>query len=541
MINQAEPTNARRKFWGWGLEGDGPTDGEVRQLAKSLRDRFGIESSEPIDAPRLADITLRDPRVEGPLFLADFCSTDPHDRAEHTLGKSMRDYVLGLEGKYESPPDFVAYPSTEDDLVSVLDWASDNNVAAIPYGAGSSVADGIDPGGVGDDYTGVISIDLRRLNRVLDLDRDSRSALIQAGVLGPALEDQLRPHGLSMRFYPQSFEFSSLGGWIATRAAGHYANLHTQIDDHVQGLRVVTPSGVVQTRRLPADGAGVSADRMFIGSEGTLGVITQAWMRLQDRPRFRASTSFQFRNFDDAWKATRSVAQSGLWPANCRLLDPIEALFSGAGDGNLSILIVSFESANHPVDHWMSEALRIIKAHGGEVSQPEAPDSESHLAGEAGKWRDFFIRGPYLKEAYTRLGVIRETFETACTWRDFPEFHAGVMDATLKQVQAECGTGAVACRLTHVYPDGPAPYYTVLAPARRGSELNQWAAIKEAASEAVLRLGGTITHHHSVGRYHRPWYDQQRPELFAQALGAVKQTLDPAGILNPGVLIDPKR
>jgi len=529
-------TAARRKFWGWGLEGTQATDAEVRELAQRLHDRFGIQSSGPVDAPKLSDITLRDPRVVVPATLAGFCSVDKHDRAEHTLGKSMRDFVIGLERRYDTPPDFVAFPCKEADVVAVLDWANDNNVAVIPFGGGSSVADGIDPGGVGDDYAGVVSLDLRQLNQVLDLDRDSRSALIQTGVLGPALEDQLRPHGLSMRFYMQAFEFSSLGGWIATRAAGHFANLHTQIDDYVQGLRVVTPRGAVQTRRLPSDGAGVSADRLFIGSEGTLGVITEAWMRLQDRPKHRASASFRFRDFEAAWKATRAVAQSGLWPANCRLLNPVEAAFSGAGDGKVSILIVAFESADHPMDAWMARGNEIVLSYGGVVSDASG---DGQKAGEADRWRDFFIRGPYLKEAYARLGIIRETFETACTWRDWPEFHAGVVEATQKAVDAECGRGTVACRLTHVYPDGPAPYYTVLAPARRGAELQQWAAIKEAASEAVLRLGGTITHHHAVGRYHRPWYDQQRPDLFAEALGAAKQALDPAGILNPGVLIDP--
>lgn len=530
-----------RKFWGWGLEGDGPTDAEVSFLAKALNSRFGLQPETPLDPPKLEHIQLREPRISMPPTLAEFCSTDRHARAEHTLGKSMRDFVLGLEGRYDNPPDFVAYPSNESEVVAVLDWANSNNVAVIPYGGGSSVADGIDPGGVSDDYSGVVSLDLRNLNRVLEIDRASRSARIQAGVLGPAMEDQLRPHSLSLRFYLQSFEFSSLGGWIATRAAGHFANLHTQIDDHVQALRVVTPQGIVQTRRLPADGAGVSAERLFIGSEGTLGVITEAWMRLQDRPTYRASVSFTFKSFENAWQATRSVAQSGLWPANCRLLNPVEALLSGAGDGNESILIVSFESADHPVEPWMSRAAEIVGSYGGVASSPVRNDGESHRTGEAGRWRDFFLRGPYLKEAYTRLGVIRETFETACTWRDFPEFHAGVVEATMKAVKAECGTGTVACRLTHVYPDGPAPYYTVLAQGRRGAELEQWAAIKEAASEAVLRLGGTITHHHAVGRYHRPWYDQQRPDLFAEALTASKHALDPHGILNPGVLIDPQK
>ena len=541
MTSAAQATGRRRKFWGWGYEGEGLSGEELELLARLVASRFGLAAIRPQDPPLLSEIELRRPRVEPPPAIAAFCTTERWDRAEHTLGKSFHDLVRGLRHEYAHPPDLVAYPSDEAQLTAVLDWASDGGVAAIPYGGGSSVAGGIEPD-VGERYGAAVSVDMRRMGRVLEIDRQSRAALIEAGVLGPALEDQLRPHGLSLRHFPQSFEVSSLGGWIATRSGGHFATLHTHIDEFVEGLRVVTPRGVVETRRLPGDGAGVSADRLFIGSEGALGIITRAWMRLQDRPRFRASASVTFASFDDAWRATRDIARAGLWPANCRLLDPNEALISGSGDGSRSILIVTFESADHPLDAWMARAAEVCRDHGGEVPEDLAAtrtDEAAAREGAAGLWRSAFIRGGHFHDAYVRLGLVQETFETAITWDRFPGFHAAVLDATRRAVEEQCGQGIVSCRLAYVYPDGPAPYYTVVAPGRPGSELDQWAAIKEAASETLLRLGGTITHHHAVVRYQLPWYDRQRPDLFAEALRAAKRTLDPAGVMNPGVLVDP--
>jgi alkyldihydroxyacetonephosphate synthase len=535
------PAERRRKFWGWGHEGDGLTPAEIDFLARVVAGRFGLDDLTPADPPDISELDLRRPRVEAPASIAAFSSTDPRDRAEHTLGKSFHDLVRGLRREYAHPPDLVAYPRDEAQIAAVLGWAGDARVAAIPYGGGSSVAGGIEPD-VGDAYRGVVSIDLRHLGRVLEVDRASRAAEIEGGALGPALEDQLRPHGLTLRHFPQSFEVSSLGGWIATRSGGHFATLHTHIDELVESLRVVTPAGVIETRRLPGDGAGVSADRLFTGSEGTLGVITRAWMRLQDRPRFRASASITFEGFEDAWQATREIAQSGLWPANCRLLDHDEALISGSGDGSRAILIVTFESGDHPLDAWLARAAEICRSHRGEVPEAAPPaqtDEGAARRGAAGLWRSAFIRGGHLHDAYVRLGLVQETFETAITWDRFPEFHAGVLEAARRAVEEQCGQGIVSCRFAYVYPDGPAPYYTVVAPGRPGSQLEQWAAVKEAASEALLRLGGTITHHHAVGRYHRPWYDRQRPPLFAEALRGAKRALDPAGIMNPGALIDP--
>jgi alkyldihydroxyacetonephosphate synthase len=531
----------RRKFWGWGYEGEGLSDDELALLTRLLAERMGLPDLRAADPPDISELRLRPPRVTPPPALREVSSDGAWERAEHTLGKSYHDLVRGLRREYRNPPDFVVYPRDEAELTAALAWASERSVAAIPYGGGSSVAGGIEPD-VDEAYRGAISIDLRRLGRVLEVDRASRAALIEAGALGPALEDQLRSHGLTLRHFPQSFEVSTLGGWIATRSGGHYATLFTHIDDFVEGLRVVTPRGVLETRRLPGDGAGVSADRLLIGSEGTLGVITRAWMRLQDRPRFRASASVLFEDFADAWQAAREIGQSGLWPANCRLLDHNEALVSGSGDGSRSILIVTFESADHELDASMARAAEICRGHRGTVpEQALSTSSEAAAArqGAAGLWRSAFVRGGHFHDAYVRLGMVMETFETACTWDRFPSFHDSVLRATMRAVEEQCGRGIVSCRFAYVYPDGPAPYYTVLAPGRPGAELEQWAAIKEAASSEVVVLGGTITHHHAVGRYHRPWYDRQRPALFADALLAAKRALDPAGIMNPGVLVDP--
>jgi alkyldihydroxyacetonephosphate synthase len=535
----AAEARPKRKFWGWGYEGRGPTADQQEKIAALLAARFEVEVPEITPPPRIEEISLRMPRVTPPGTLAEICSTDPEDRAGHTYGKSFRDVVRALRRDFSRPPDVVAFPRDEGDLTDLLDWCARANLAAIPYGGGSSVVGGVE---VPDDdgRAGAVSIDLGRLDSVLEIDRVSRAARIQAGVLGPALEDQLRPHGLTLRHFPQSFEVSTLGGWIATRSGGHFATLYTHIDDFVESLRVVTPAGVVETRRLPGSGAGPSPDRMFIGSEGILGIITEAWMRLQDRPRFRASASVTYRDFLAAAEAVRALSQSGLQPTNCRLLDAGEAETAGAGSGAEAVLVLGFESADHDPAPRMRRALEIAREHGG--SAPEGAgetrsDESGAREGAVGAWRRAFLDGPYLRDALAAMGMVSETFETAITWERFPEFHARVTAATEDALRRVCGGGRVTCRFTHVYPDGPAPYYSVIAPGKRGSQLAQWAEIKAAASETLIALGGTITHHHAVGRDHRPWYDAQRPDGFAHALAAAKRALDPQGVLNPGVLI----
>ncbi len=332
---------------------------------------------------------------------------------------------------------------------------------------------------------------------------------------GPSLEDQLRTTNFTLRHFPQSFEFSSLGGWIATRSGGHFATLYTHIDEFVESMRIVTPTGMIETRRLPGSGAGPSPDRMFIGSEGTLGIITEAWMRLQDRPRFRAGASVSFDDFLSAMRALRQLSQAGLYPANCRVLDPGEALTAGAGDGKEAVLVLAFEAAEHDPAAWMARALECCADHGGRFpagAGQTRTDSTGAREGAAGEWRRTFLNAPYLREVLVRMGIIAETFETAITWDRFPAFHQELMATARDAVARVCGDGgSITCRITHVYPDGPAPYYTVTVPGRLGSELEQWDEIKQAVSDTLIRLGATITHHHAVGRDHRPWYERETP------------------------------
>jgi alkyldihydroxyacetonephosphate synthase len=555
----------RLKHWGWGYEDQAPSKKELGEAAAAIRERFGFggELEEPVP---LDEVELRASRLKAPDAFGNLFSDGHYERVSHALGKAYRDVVRGFRGEFENPPDLVAFPKDESEIEVVLDWAEAEGAAVVPFGGGTSVVGGVEAR-LGD--RPVVSLDLRRLDRVLEVDAESLAARIQAGATGPGLEDQLREHGLTLRHFPQSFEYSTLGGWIATRAGGHFATLYTHIDDLVESVRAITPRGTWESRRLPGSGAGPSPDRALVGSEGILGVISESWLRVRPRPRFKSSCGVEFGDFLAAAQAVREISQSGLYPSNCRLLDALEAGTTGAGSGETSLLVLGFESANLPVDEPMRLALDIAQSHGGVPNSPPpgraakektadadagatAGPSLSPPAGAgagqsaADVWRGAFLLAPYLRDTFVACGVLSETFETAVTWDRFERFHATTLEAVRARVAEACdapaeGPGAprVSCRFTHVYPDGPAPYFTVLAPAVRGGEVEQWDEIKAAAGEALVEGGATITHHHAVGRDHRPWYDRQRPAPFAAALRAAKAELDPAGMLNPGVLFDP--
>jgi alkyldihydroxyacetonephosphate synthase len=524
----------RRNHWGWGYEDQRFSPELVRAAAGGLATHLGLgEQVEVEDPVAIEAVKLPPPRISPPAALAELCADDTHARASHAWGKSYADVVRGFRGSFEYPPDFVAYPREEHEVEQLLEWCAAQRVAAIPYGGGTSVVGGVRPE-VAPSYNGAVSIDLGALDRVLEVDPVSRAARIQAGASGPELERQLAEHGLTLRHFPQSFELATLGGWIATRAAGHFATVWTHIEDFVESVRAITPAGEWESRRLPGSGAGVSPDRMLAGSEGILGVIAEAWVRVQPRPTHRRSVGVGFDDFTRAAEGVRELSQSGLNPANCRLIDKREAKMTMAGDGGSALLVLGFESTDHPVDVPMERALEICREHGGEARE--------RGGNTVGNWRETFLAAPYLRDVFVAMGAISETFETAITWERFPALHERVT-AAADQAMQEVGAqpGGVSCRFTHVYPDGPAPYFTVLARGRRGEELEQWAAIKRAVSDAILEGGGTITHHHAVGRDHRPWYDRQRPEPFAAALRGAKQAVDPRGIMNPGVLVDPLR
>jgi alkyldihydroxyacetonephosphate synthase len=524
----------RLKHWGWGYEDEQQSPEELRGAAAAITKRLGYGSADPELPVALSHCSLPVSRLKPPARLVEICSQDDYERALHAYGRSYRDVIRAFRGQFDHPPDVVACPRDEGEIAAVLDWALSQDAAVIPFGGGTSVVGGVEPL-VDERFKGVVTVDLKALDRVLEVDPVSQAARIQAGATGPGLEAQLADHGLTLRHFPQSFQFSTLGGWIATRAGGHFATRYTHIDDLVESVRAVTPAGPWESRRLPGSGAGVSPDRLLLGSEGTLGLITEAWVRVRPRPTHRSSAGVRFTEFAAGTDAVRELVQSGLAPANCRLIDAEEAKLTGAGDGSCALLVLGFESSEHDTEPWMALALECCSDHGGS-GDPREP-GEGAERSSVGSWREAFLRAPYLRDVFVAIGVLSETFETAITWDRFEAFSDTVLERTRASVIDVCGAGSVSCRFTHVYPDGPAAYYTILAPVRRGEELEQWRQIKQVAADTVIDGGGTITHHHAVGRDHRPWYDRQRPEPFAIALRGAKAALDPSGALNPGVLI----
>ncbi|MEM9397965.1 MAG: FAD-binding oxidoreductase [Pseudomonadota bacterium] len=552
-MNKKNDTLSKRRplrFWGWGYADenlDTEEESIVDFMASTLLPTGGsVFVQEPVES----EYELLPPRITAPSHLQSICSSHRYDRLVHCYGKSFPDLARMFMRSVPNAPDLVAFPKSEEQVCELLRFAENKNIAVIPYGGGTSVCGGVEAA-VGEGYAGTICIDMQGFNQVLDVDEVSRSAKIQAGMLGPNIDDALKAYDLTLRHFPQSYQFSTLGGWIATRAGGHFATLYTHIDDLVESVRIVTPRGTMETRRLPGSGAGPSPDRMLIGSEGIYGLITEASVRLQNRPRWKGTASVFFDTFEDASEGVRAVSQSGLYPTNCRLLDADEALLNRVSEAGKAILVLGFESADHPVNPAMERALDIVRSHGGEIREEDI-EYQDHNSGtrtasseEAATWKHAFIRIPYYKNRFIQHGLIADTFETAITWERLPDFYAGLkqeMAAAIEEISGH--KGFVSCRFTHVYPDGPCVYITFIAVGSTRGDMQEvldtWCQVKALANRSVIERGGTITHHHAVGRDHRNGYEQQMPELYLATLESAKATVDPKGIMNPGVLIDPK-
>lgn len=526
----------KRKFYAWGFEDQAASDEEMAPVLDTWHRTFETDSFEVAPAPTLDTIQMGPPRITKiPAALKPICRQDRYERALHAYGRSFLDSAKMFRGDFRRAPDVVAYPRSEEDIRALIDWCSSIDAAVIPFGGGSSVVGGVNAEIEGP-YTGVVTIDMWYMNRVLEVDPVSRSVRAQAGVYGPDLERQLKEHGLTLRHFPQSFEVSTLGGWIATRAAGHFASRATYIDDYVESIRMVTPAGETESRRLPASGAGPSPDRFVMGTEGSVGIITEAWIRVLNRPKFKVGATLVFDEYYRAAEAVRAISQAGLYPDNCRLIDALEAKLTKSYDGSKPILVLGYESSHFPVDQLLQLTVELCRDYGGTpVEKSDRPDERSAVAGQ---WRNAFIRGPYYREHLTARGICRETFETAVPWNRFEELHRSVIAAVDQAIRRVTGrAGTVTCRFTHVYPNGPAPYFTFHCLPDRARMDEQCMEIKLAAYDAVMKAGGTITHHHAVGRLHMPWYETQRPALFGQAIAAAKRVFDPSGIMNPGVIV----
>ncbi len=520
---------------GWGYLEDGLTADERKAALSAMSLFFDGKLPEPSAAPQADAMTLSPARTDIPPQLRDWLSSDHHERLLHAVGRSYRDLARLREVSPLPAPDVVAYPDSEESLARILAWADRERLAVIPFGGGSSVVGGVTPDDL-DDFNGCVSVDLQRLQGITEVDERSRVVAVRGGTLGPDLDAALKPHGLTMRYFPQSYFHSTVGGWIATRGAGHFSTLYAKIEDQVQAMRVMLLDGrMVETRPLPASSVGVDPNRLWCGSEGFLGIITEARLRIQPRPQHRDTRGIIFATFEDALEAAREVLQSGLYPAQLRLLDPAEHFQSRAMSGRSAegaLMILGFESGHLPVEHAMQHALNIVRTHGGKEEPPSsAGDSVSD-------WRQAFFRQPYVRDLLMDYGMILDTFETAVPWSRLPAFYHEVQQATQTALNRVCGQGAVMCRTTHAYTDGICLYFSFYGRSRPGALGEHWLEIKAAAAEAVMAGGGTISHHHAMGRDHKPWAKEEIPAPFRAAVRAAKTSLDPNGIMNPGLWFD---
>jgi alkyldihydroxyacetonephosphate synthase len=535
-----------RSRWGWGFEGETYDEAAIAEHKEFLEEVLGFPERPVLEPVPLEEATVPEPAIEPPEHLADCCTTDRGARARHTYGMAPPENIRAFHGDFSPAPDVVARPRTEDEVADLLAWATEANVAVNPVTGGTGVAGGTGPpeGADRSGYAGTLALNLRELNEVLEVDERSRTALIEGGALGPDLNDQLSEHDLHLRHYPQSYPLSGLGGWIATRSGGHYATRYTHIDELVESVRMVAPAGVFETQRLPAHGAGPDAKRLVCGSEGILGIVTRAWMQVEPRPIYRSDAAVHFDGVLEAAEAIRRIVQAKLTPANCRLHDRVETTMYGLDDLERELVVLGFESTDYLTDTDLDRALEICEEEGGTC--PDGPDhygpgfgSERPEDSDVARWGRAFQMGAG-GSTDIPLCVVGGTVETAVTWDRFEAFHGAMLGALESAVEAHCGMGHVSTRFTHVYPDGPAVYYTFQAPGDSDPDrrIEQWSAIKRAGLDTVMEHDLTPTHHHAVGRDHKEWYAKQIPENYGEALQAVKGVLDPAGVMNPGVLVD---
>jgi len=537
------------RWWGWGEDGH---DVALPEHALALlRSELGIDASAGAKPVALEEVRLADSRLEaslrarlGQVVGEDHVCDDRATRVEHAAGRSYPDLVRLRTGDLAGAPDAVVAPGTAEQVGAVLAACSEARVAVVPFGGGSSVVGGVDP--VADGFPAVISLDLHRLDGLLGVDRTSLTATFEGGLFGPEAERLLAAEGVTLGHFPQSFEYSTVGGWVATRSAGQASTGHGRIDELVEGLRLVAPSGEVVRRPVPATAAGPDLRELLIGSEGVLGVICEATLRVRELPETRRYEGWSFRSFREGCEALRVMEQADASPDVVRLSDEHETRLSltlastgstteRAGRAYLRmrgheggcLAIVGLEGDEDDVERRRVHTGALLRAGGG-LRLGRRP-------GDA--WLRNRYGGPYLRDALLDHGVFVETLETATSWSNLDRLYLAVQDALRKSLSERGTPPLVMCHVSHLYRSGASLYYTFLARQQPEAALEQWHAAKSAACDAIVANGGTITHHHAVGRDHAPWLSAEIGETGVELLRAAKERLDPAGIMNPGKLL----
>lgn len=511
-----------------------PLSDGIRSL---LKQALGVGEAE-VPAPEIDEVRLRpsalstdDRDALAAIVGSEFVLDDDRARVLHAGGKSTLD-LLRRKQIEQDAPDAVVVPGDEEQIAAILRHCSEHGIAVVPFGGGTSVVGGLDPDRNG--FGAVISLDLQRLDELHSLDEVSCEAVLGAGVSGPDAERLLGERGFSLGHFPQSFEFVTIGGLAATRSSGQDSAGYGRFNDMIRGIRAVTPAGVLDVGRAPESAAGPDLRHLLIGSEGVFGVITQVRLKVHPVPECTRYEAWSFPDFATGAAALRAVTQIGTGPTVIRLSDEAEtgvnlATSESIGEASITggcLAVTVFEGTTEHAESRHAETRAVLEKNGG-TSLGEAP---------ARAWEHGRFSAPYLRDALLAVGALCETLETATTWSNIPAVKDAVTQALTSSL-GESGTPAlVLCHISHVYPTGASLYFTVVA-GQRGNPIEQWRAAKTAATDAMVRTGATITHHHAVGADHRPWMRDEVGDLGVEVLKAVKATLDPAGILNPGKLI----
>ncbi|HYB36001.1 MAG TPA: FAD-binding oxidoreductase [Mycobacterium sp.] len=512
-----------------------PLSDGIRSL---LKQALGVADSDAaeLDADQVrlrpSGLSQTDRDALTAILGADYCRVDDRDRLLHAGGKSTLDLLRRKDSGVQDAPDAVLLLGGEDDVAAILGYCTQHGIAVVPFGGGTSVVGGLDP--IRGVFGAVVSLDLRRLDQLLALDEVSGIAEFAAGVTGPEAERLLGERGFSLGHFPQSFQFATIGGFAATRSSGQDSAGYGRFNDMICGLRAITPAGVLDLGRAPESAAGPDLRELLIGSEGVFGVITRVRLRVHRMPETTRYEAWSFPDFATGTAAVCAVTQTGAGPTVIRLSDEAEtgvnlATTEAIGEQQITrgcLAITVFEGTEAHVESRHTETRALLATHGGR-SLGDVP---------ARAWEHGRFSAPYLRDSLLAAGALCETLETATDWSNIPALKAAVSNALTTSL-AESGTPAlVLCHISHVYPTGASLYFTIVA-GQRGNPIDQWRAAKAAASDAIMATGGTITHHHAVGTDHRPWMSDEVGELGVQLLRAIKSTLDPAGILNPGKLI----
>lgn len=511
-----------------------PLSAGIRSLLEQALGVSGEEIPGPgIDEVRVSPSALTAEHRDGlgEIVGEGWLRAADHDRLLYAGGKSTPDLLRRKQIDQEAP-DAVLLPGDEDEVGKILEYCSRHRIAVVPFGGGTSVVGGLDP--IRGDFDAVITMDLRRFNALYWLDETSGEAELGAGLTGPDAERLLGERGFSLGHFPQSFRFASIGGYAATRSSGQDSAGYGRFNDMVRGMRVITPAGVLDLGRAPASAAGPDLRELFCGSEGVFGVITRVRIRVHPVPDSVRYEAWSFPDFGTGAAALRAVVQTGTGPTVLRLSDEVEtgvnlATTHSIGDQSVTggcLAITVFEGTDAHTESRHAETHALLAALGG-TSLGEAP---------AKAWEQGRFDAPYLRDSLLKAGAICETLETATSWANLPVLKAAVTEALTSALKASGTAALVMCHISHVYPTGASLYFTVVA-GQRGDVARQWRGAKTAASDAIIANGGTITHHHAVGADHRPWMSAEIGDLGVAVLRAVKNTLDPVGILNPGKLI----